>query len=305
MNKKILNQIAGVSFKRYRQFYKQSIPVREKRAILKSIETANQENNLAYGLLPDGKLGYFFIFRKTFMGEFHEHFFHVSSCYCLPPVRRQFYAHLKRCAKAMKEETKKVEKVRRVAIEISAEDIVSRKYFEKQGILTYIELLGNTKKSLAILRSKQLDNPDIKIALIEKKDINRLVELDRESHIKDKTSRMHTLFKRADAKKGMRKFYQGLLKNKSLLVAKERGKLVGDIGYFLDKKRKLGLIAAIFVARDSQGKGVSRLLYQRVLREFEKQKLPFYLGASTTERVLATAKSIGRTKTKWVYLLKI
>lgn len=305
MNKKTTNQMARVLFKRHKSSYQKSMTEAQKKSVIKALNIDIEEKTLCFELNPDGDIGYFFRFKKAFMGEFHEHFFYVSDLYCEESMRKKLYARLKKESLKMKKETLKTDKVKRMAIEVSFEDEISKKHFSKKGMLTYIELLGNTKEGLSILKKEKRKDHDIRISLLQKKDINKLIALDLESHLKDKTSRMHKIFKRPDAKKGMRKFYLGLLKNKSFLVAKVNNQLAGDIGFFFDKKRKLGLIAAIFVAHKFQGQGVSKALYQRVLEEFNQRKLPYYLGATTTDRVLSTAKTIGRKGTKWAYITKI
>lgn len=305
MDKKALTLITRILFDRYLKAYETPITGKKKKAVIQVLNKAFEEGRLVYDIRPDNTLGYFYTFKKVYMGEFEEHFFYVSDFYCSPKFRRIFYSRLKKSATEMKKASSHPEKVTRVVIEASSEDKVSQRYFQKRGVLTYIQLVGNTKKSLSLLRKMSLPQKGVKIALLQKKDITKLIELDRKAHLEDKSSRMHKLFQRPNARKSMRTFYNGLFKNKSFLVIKVNGKLAGNLGYFLDKKRKLGLIASVFIAKDYQGMGLSKLLYLRALEVFNEHRLPHYLGATTTKGVLAIAQDIGRKDQKWSYLLKI
>ncbi|MBC7712730.1 MAG: GNAT family N-acetyltransferase [Rhizobacter sp.] len=250
-----------------------------------------------------GKLDFFFQFKLSFMGEFEEEFFHVTSCYCdnNPKARSKFYKAVKLAAL----DFQKLYKTKRMAIDISFDDAISKKHFSKDGLLTYIELVGNTKFGLKALDKICAEKSAFKFSRMQKKDMNKLMELDLESHILDKTSRMRKIFMKKNARKNMAQFYGALLKNNASFVAKENGKLAGDIAYFVDPKNKWGLVAAIFVAKDFQGRGLSFELYKQVLTEFKKKKLELYIGATTTVGVLASAAKIGRIELKRVYLVKI
>lgn len=160
--------MCSVLFKRYKNSYNKSMPARVRVKTKKRLEEACAQNQLCAGLLPDGNLGYFFTFKKAFMGEFHEHFFFVQDAYCTESMRKAFYAQIKKSALQMKKATAKAEKVTRMAIEVSAEDEKSKKHFQKKGVLTYIELLGNTKHGLAILKKEEAPK-GIRIALLQRR----------------------------------------------------------------------------------------------------------------------------------------
>ena len=105
---------------------------------------------------------------------------------------------------------------------------------------------------------------------------------------------MREIFMKPDGKKGMRRFYAHMFKNKTCIVAKESKKIAGSICFFIDKKNQYGLVASIFVARDFQGMGVSKILYLKLLEEFFKRKLQYYIGSSTTQRVLFLSEKMRR-----------
>ncbi|MBY0415956.1 MAG: GNAT family N-acetyltransferase [Bdellovibrionales bacterium] len=276
--------------------------LRKKKSWIKDLEAAYLEERLVVKS-NQKKLQYFIQFKKAFFGEFKEHFFHVTECFCQDDKksRSAFYKEIKRLSLVMK----KTEKIKRMAITVDVDDVVSREFFSKLGILTYTELVGDTKKSLKLLEKSISVNKSIKISKLKKEEINPLSKLDQASHIADKTSRMRGIFMKPDALKEMRNFYKMLLKNNACFVAKVDKKLAGNIGFFVDKKNKFGLIACIFVANDFKGRGVSKILYKTVLEEFKKRKLSHFIGASTTTGVLKLATQIGRKPSRHVYLVKI
>lgn len=293
----------NVFLKRYESDFKKKMPVKNQKELIENINRRYLAKNFIVSFSKSGVLNYFIEIRMSFFGEFEEHFFHVTNCYCIEAkaVRRQFYKQIDKAALLMKKE----EKVKRMALTFSSEDETSIKHFSKKGELTYIQLVGNTKKGLKALRLVSPAKSGFTFKQLEKRDMKKLIKLDRESHIQDKTSRMRKIFMKPDAEKGMKKFYNALLKNKSCIVAKYGNKFAGNVGYFFDKKNKMGLVASIFVAHEFKGQGLSKLLYKKLLSEFDKKKFDFYLGATTTSGVLATAKQIGRVEQMRVYLLKI
>jgi predicted GNAT family acetyltransferase len=303
LSKKQLSLIMNVFLKRHQSDFKKKMSVKNQKELIENINRRYAAENFIVSFSKSGVLNYFIEIRMSFFGEFKEHFFHVTNCYCVDAkaVRRQFYKQIDKAAFLMKKE----EKVKRMALTFSSEDEVSIKHFSKVGELTYVQLIGNTKKGLKALRLVSPAKSGFTFKQLEKRDMKKLIKLDRESHIQDKTSRMRKIFMKPDAEKGMLKFYNALLKNKSCIVAKHGNKFAGNIGYFFDKKNKIGLIASIFVASEFKGQGLSKLLYKKLLSEFTRKKYEFYLGASTTSAVLSTAKQLGRSAQVKVYLLKI
>lgn len=303
LSKKELASIINIFTARHKNVFNKSMSLVNKKELTENLINAQSENRLIASFSKTGTLNYFFTFKKTFMGEFKEHFFYVSSCYCVKSavIRKQFYKKII----AASLEMKKTEKVKRMFIQVNVDDLISKKYFSINGELTYLELVGKTKKGLKALDSITTNGTKFSVEKLQKKDIKKLVKLDRESHIMDKTSRMRKIFMKPDAEKNLVKFYNALLKNKSCLVVKEGNAPAGTVGYFIDKKNKLGLVASIFVANEFKGKGISKLLYKNLLKEFSKKKLDYYIGSTTTRNVLGSAKKMGRFESKCAYISKI
>ncbi len=277
---------------------------KQKKNLIFSLEEAYVRERLIVGFLPNGELAYYAHFLCSFMGEFDELVLHIPSLYCVEDkkVRNKFYKEIQKKALEMKT----LQKVKRLLVEVSFDDETSKKHFYKHGHLTYVELVGKTTESLNNLKSVDFKKSEFKISKLEKKDINKLIDLDLAAHISDKTSRMRGPFMRPDAKnKMMKPFYNALLTKGTCYVAKIGNRPVGDIGLFVDKENKWGLIACIFVANDFKNKGISKLLYKKAFEDFKKRKLNYYIGSTTTKGVLASAKTIGRRESKSSFLVKI
>ena len=274
-----------------------------KKSLTKELIKARTENRLLTSFSKSGELNYFIEFKKTFMGEYKEYFFNVENCYCVKSgiIRKQFYKAIHEASL----ELKRADKVKKMLVQLSFDDLLSKKYFSKNGELTYLELVGNTKKGLKSLSDISHNGSDLQVERLQKKDIKKLAKLDRESHLVDKTSRMRKIFMKPGAEEKLVRFYNALLKHKGCFVVKEGNRPAGSIGYFIDKKNKYGLIACIFVGNDFKGRGISKLLYQKLLMEFSKKKLDYYIGSTTTRNVLVTAKKMGRVESKSAYILKI
>jgi L-amino acid N-acyltransferase YncA len=298
---KVQNAMLRVFSKRYEHNFSKKPSQLKLRQQARKFQKSFDDKKLHFKLDAKNNLVYFFMFDKTFMGEFQEHFFHVTSFYCInsSSARRLLYKDIDKAASEMK----KLEGLKRMSIEVSAEDQESIDRFSKLGKLTYTLLIGNTKKSLGILE-KETTSPKIKISLGKKAEISKLIRLDLDSHLHDKSSRMHDLYKTMD-RANFNAFYGRLVKRKSLFVARENKQILGSIGYFEDVKNNQGLIAQIFVAHKHKGRGVSKLLYKKVLLEFKKKNLSYYVGGSTTKGVLALAKKMERVQSRHVYLVKI
>lgn len=297
---KVMNEMLKVFTKRFERNFSKKPTKLKLIQQTKKYKKAHSEKKLVFKTAA-GKLQYFYMFEKTFMGEFQEHFFHVTSFYCVDniEVRNSFYKNVLKSA----QELKKCDAVKRMSIEVSCEDEQSIKHYSKSGKLTYTLLIGNTKKSLGILEKENL-NPLLKVSLAKKSEITKLINLDLQSHLDDKSSRMHDLYKTM-SKSHFRMFYNRLLKRKSLFVARENKQLLGSIGYFEDVKNNQGLVGQIFVATKHKGRGVSKVLYKKMLMEFKKKNLKYYVGGTTTKSVLKFSKKLERVQSRHVYLVKI
>lgn len=293
--KKDFEKIARIIANQHERVFAKKMLLKKYNELVAKLSTIFEDGRLIYQKLPNGEIGFFFTFESAVMQEFNERFFRVQYCYCVndSTVRAIFYRLLKKTSLSYK----KKEKIKRMVIQVFAEDTVLKRYFLKKGKLTYIELIGNTQFGLGILKKEKRNLSHLKIKKAVPQDFMKLVSLDMASHLADKSSRMHEIFSKPQGQKAMRGFYTHVLKNKSCFVVKDlknKNKIAGSISYFINKKDNLGLIASIFVANQYKGKGISYLLYQRLLEEFARNKLRHYLGASTTERVLSLSSKIGR-----------
>jgi hypothetical protein len=291
MNKDLL-KISKIISERNECIFEKKMLKKESSDLLEKIKNSFEEGRLIYEILPNGKIGFFFIYEYKIMHEHEEEFFKIPYCYCIDDtiMRKKFYSRIR----SISRKVKKIKNIKRMAIDIYTEDFLTKKYFIKKGQLTYIELVGKTQFGLKALKKENIIATNVSLKKAETKDFQKLINLDHASHIADKTSRMREIFMKPGGKKGMKGFYTKVFKNKSCIVAKEDKKIAGSICYFIDKKNKYGLIASIFVANEFKGMGISKLLYKKVLEEFSKRNLKYYIGSSTTQRVLSLANKIGR-----------
>lgn len=302
---KDLKNISSVILKRYKANCFREMPAKARAGLIKNLKKSYEEDRLIFDYLPSGKLAYFFHFNRAYMGEFAEHFCYFSHLYSVEDkkVRARFYRAIKASAKKMQLTSEKDKKVKRMACSVDVNDETSKKYFAKNGQLTYVLLIGKTSEALKYL--KDVKSAPFKNCRLKKSDINQCIKLDIESHIKDKTSRMNGPFRSPNAKKLSKDFYKALLKNKSCFVLKDKKKIAGSTGFFIDPNEKLGLVGGIFVTHAYKGRGVSKILYKNLLEEFQKRKLRYYLGATTTAGVLGLAEKLKRTEVSRSYILKI
>lgn len=300
--KKKIQDILKVIYQRHKALYKIPMTAAQKKELIFSLEESFARERLIIKYQSTGELAYYFQFKPSFMGEFEEVFFHIQSSYCANDKknRNEFYKAIDQAFYELKSFTK----FKRMMIEVAIDDEESKSYFSKKGFLTYVELLGNTTLGLEKLKDVDFKKAKFRLTRLKKNEIKKLIVLDQEAHILDKSSRMNKIFSKPNARKTMEQFYNGLYDHGLCFVAKDGKRLVGDIGIFFDKKNGLGLIAGIFVAHKYKNRGISKLLYKAALMEFKKRKFKKYLGATTTTGVLKVAQKIGRVGTKCVYIVK-
>jgi predicted GNAT family acetyltransferase len=298
---KDLNKIRKIIESRHSKVFEKKMTAKQKNELNKRLVTAFKEDRLVYDIAQNKSLRYFFIHQCAIMHEFQEEFLVFTNCYCANETssRKKFFGKIKEISS----EFKKKKKIKRIVVEIGAEDLHLKKTLSKKGILTYVELVGNTKKGLMAL--KDVTSNNISVKRVDKKDLSKLAALDLESHLSDKTSRMHDIFKRPDGKKIMKGFYNHIYKKRSCFVAKEDKKIAGSVCYFIDTKNKYGLIASIFVSNEYKGQGISKVLYKKLLDEFLKKNLNYYIGSSTTKRVLQLTEKMKRKESSSSYIVKI
>lgn len=289
--------------KRFKLNFNKAMSPLQKKNLAQKLKNHFEDNQLHIEKNDDGKLNFFILSYCAIMPEFNEQFFHVSDIFCIDnkESRRKFYGLLKELAKQVKKERG----IRRMIITVSSEDKHSLKYFKKKGKLTYVELNGDVKQSLSLLKKDKTLPEGIIFSTLRKSDVAPLVKLDIESHLKDSSSRMREIFSKPNGKNIMKSFYRNMLKNKTCLVARKGGKPAGSIAWFIDRKNHNGLVASIFVAEKFKGMGISKALYKKMLEEFSKKKLTNYIGSSTTDRVLELAKKLKRKQGNHAYIVSI
>lgn len=298
-----LEKIFPILANRHFRIFDKKMSHHHAKAWKERLKKAFEENRVVNDLLPDGEIGFFFTFEQFRMHEFNEDFFFVSNCYCKedPKFRRKFYRALK--SKSL--EFKKQHKIKRMVVNISHEDLSTRKYFSKKGFVTALELVGKTKFGLQILKKEVKTNKEFSVKRIQPKDVSMLVKLEMASHLADKSSRMHSIVKRPEGPKLMKDFYSRMLKSKNSFVVKKGKEIAGSACYFIDNNNKYGLIGSIFVAKEFQGMGISKILYKELLQEFYSKRLTYYLGSSTTGKVLSLSAKLERRESSRYIIVKI
>ncbi len=302
--KKTISKIISIINDQHEDIFRSKMSLFEKKKLLTTLEKAEHEGRLPCELLPNGEIGYFFHCNTIIMPENKEKVVYFHHCFCLnqPVLRRKFYAKINQFAVHLK----KINKIENMYIEIFQSDTHSIRYFSKKGSLTATELVGRTRDGLRFLNpKKQIPDPFLTIEKLKTLDVKKIAELERLSHLQDTTSRMIDHFRGPDGLTMLASFYAHLNKLGNCFVLKKNRKIIGGISFFIDEKKKRGLVASVFVTNEHKGKGYSKVLYKALLEEFARRKLPFYLGSSTTERVLSLSEKLGRVESISVYIVKL
>lgn len=279
------------------------MPEEQIREMAEKIRKHFNENQLRFEINEEGKLQYFVIYHCTIMPEFNEQFFYVPLFWCEdnPGAKKKVRSLIQKLAK----EAKKERGVTRMIVSVAADDEHEQVYFRKKGRLTYVELVGNTDLSLKILGKKKMEVKGLSFSRLTSSDISSAVKLDIESHLHDPSSRMREIFSRPLGKKLMKNFYRNMVKSGNCQLLKKDGKIAGSACWFIDRKNRYGLVASIFVAEKYKGMGLSKHIYRKLLQEFKKRKCSYYIGSSTTERVLEQAKTLKRKPAAYAFILDV
>lgn len=302
IQKKVLSQIVSIQKKRFRKAFGKGMDEKQVSDLQAKFRNAFNEKQMSFYEDEQGKLVYFFQFQLTLMHEFNEQFFYVPVLWCKEDVSAR-----KMLLKAIRSEarkSKREKKVQKMLVAVSPEEASLLSHFKKAGRLTYIELVGKTSESLGRLAKESMPR-GVSFSRLKPVDVPVLVKLDLESHLKDPSSRMHEIFAKPIASKLMKNFYRNLVKSKKCFVLKKDGKIAGSIAWFIDKKNHYGLVASIFVAENFKGQGLSKIMYKKLLEEFQRKKCPYYIGSSTTERVLILARKMKRKPMNYCYIIRI
>lgn len=163
------------------------------------------------------------------------------------------------------------------------------KFFLKQKMdITGILLIGKVVDGLEKLGP--IKKSQITLSLMQEDEIEEVLNLEVLAHRKSQTSRVRNY-----SKEKARGLFTFLFSKKLAFVAKNKtGEIIGVVGFNFDVM-ECGYVMCIAVHPDFQGQGISKLLYQRILLEFKKKKIKFYLGTTTTTEVLGFAKKLKRT----------
>lgn len=303
LQKNILTQILKIQKQRHRTFFGRTMPPEQIRELSEKIRNHYNENQLNYAVNDEGKLQYFVISHCSIMPEFNEQFFHVSLFWCEDNalVKRKVRLLIKKLSKAAVKERD----VKRMIVSVAANELADIAFYEKKGKLTYIELVGKTEKSLEILQRNHVHTRGFVFSRLTYADLPALVKLDVDSHLNDPSSRMRDIFSTLLGKKLMKNFYRNMVKSGNCLVLKKEGRIAGSAAWFIDRKNKYGLVASIFVAEKFKGMGLSRLIYKKLLQEFKKKKCSYYIGSSTTRRVLDLAVKLKRKPAAFAFILDL
>jgi len=302
MQKKILSRIISIQKKRFRKAFGKVMDEKQVKEQEEKFRKAFNEKQLIYSEDEKGRLVYFYQFQLTLMHEFNEQFFYVAVLWSRDESgsRKKLLASISKMGRQYKKE----KKIQKMLIAVSSEETKLLTHFKKAGKLTYIELVGKTDESLNRLNSEVLPR-GFSFTKLKSADVPALVKLELESHLKDPTSRMHEIFAKPIAKKLMKNFYRNLVKSKKCIIIKKEGRMAGAIAWFIDKKNHYGLVASIFVAENFKGQGLSKIMYKRLLEEFKRKKCNYYIGSSTTERVLILAKKMKRKPMNYCFIVRL
>ncbi len=149
-------------------------------------------------------------------------------------------------------------------------------------------MVGLVKDSYDYL--KTFDYPtEISFERLKKTEISIASRLEFDAHQQSKSSRCRSL-----KFKDIKWLYDhSFKKNWPIFVAKENGLILGAIGISISKDRA-GHIMTIFVAPNSQKRGISSFLYYRAMKYFKSEGVRSYSGVSSTKEVLRSGKKMGR-----------
>jgi hypothetical protein len=304
VSKNITPDILKIISKKYKSIFKIPMSLSQVKKTKDSLIASLEDGTLFYKLDSNGKIAYFFTIQNDVKDELGEKIFCISLCYCNENSKNRI-SFLKLVSKVATK-AKKDQGLKKMAIAIYHDDLLLKKYFAKKGYLTAIEFVGNTQYGLRVLsKEKNIDTKGVKITRLQKNEIAKLVKLEIASHISEPTSRMRKMFTDPRAKKMMTGFYKRVVKEKSCFVIKKNNKLAGSIGYFSNKKSKMGFVGSIFVAEEFRGMGFSKLLYKKLFEEFSKRKLTHYIGSTTTNKVISLGKKLKRKEYRSIYIVKI
>lgn len=292
----------------YKKRFKEAFGSNPNKAILDALKTQlkdglmqRENQRLIYEITNKGNILYFLLSDVVFFGEHNKHFLTFPLIYCSNSqnARKKFYKALHtRC-----KEIAKVEKANEAAIWCHFNDRVSNNHFRKSSKLAVLELAGDVKEALKVLKANNMHL----IRKLKKTDIKQAAELEYRAHLFDKTSRMHTIAKKNKAK--ALKMFSGscknLIKHAHAFVSVDGNRITGLGAVFPNKKRNSANIATIAIHPAYQRQGISKSLYIQMLSSLKADGIRKFTGHSTTKAILKMAKKMGRKELSRVYTFQI
>ena len=162
-------------------------------------------------------------------------------------------------------------------------------WLEKMGAKNNgVTMLALVEQGIDYLDQYDYD-PDIEVCQLKKRDIRELVNLEYQAHKQSSTSRCGIM-----PKKNFEGFYKFVLKsNRQCIVLKENNVIIGSIVFGINGFG-IAHVMSIAVHPDHQKRGVSKMLYHKMLKELKRRRVKCYSGVSTTTEVLGLAKKLNR-----------
>lgn len=130
--------------------------------------------------------------------------------------------------------------------------------------------------------------------------VTEVVDLVARAHASDSSSRVQ--FDSEEKRSSMMGHFKMFIEHGTVLVATHQDQLIGTVGLLNPGANSRSvLIGSLAVHPDFQGHGLSRCLYKAALEEAEKNGAIFYVGFTSTNRILSSREKMGR-KIRAVFL---
>lgn len=174
-----------------------------------------------------------------------------------------------------------------------------RKSLERRGFeLDSFTLTGRVADGLTTTRRrlKTLDRSGYDLAPMDfYRDLNAVLRLDRLCHDAEPTSRAHAVSPAAHRRE-MRSYLAKHMKPPSRALVLRFGRSI--VGFIADtippKRNQDALLGSISIHPDHQGKGLAAWLYHEALSNMSAAGITWYVGYSSTDKVLHLAQSMKR-----------
>lgn len=154
------------------------------------------------------------------------------------------------------------------------------------------EFIGNICESLELIKQKLPKNSDqflLEPANFDR-DINSILDLIKRSH-RDETTSIEN-FKTVLSLDIMKNFYRECSEKQTAFILKDGEKIIGEFCLSPDFEPQAGLIGSITIDPDYKGQGLSWLLLQKVCKILNEHKNSYYIGYTTTDKLLEVQKKL-------------